>query len=65
MKLEFKPTSQYSTGDQGYWGRVWTARNSINAIPAVVAADPGIKMHLDLPLVRPPSLFRPASGQVW
>jgi 2,4-diaminopentanoate dehydrogenase len=65
MKLEFEPTSQHPTGDQGYWGRVWTAMNSINAIPAVVAATPGIKTHLDLPLARPPALFRPASGRVW
>ena len=31
--------------------------NSINAIPAVVAAAPGLRTHLDLPLVRAPSLF--------
>jgi 2,4-diaminopentanoate dehydrogenase len=65
MRLEFEPTSQHPTGDQGYWGRAWTAMNSINAIPAVVAAAPGLRTHLDLPLVRAPSLFRFASERVW
>jgi hypothetical protein len=37
--------------------------NSINAIPAVVAAAPGLTTHLDLPLVGAPSLFRPASDR--
>jgi hypothetical protein len=59
MKVEFQPTRKHPTGDEGYWGRVWTAMNAVNAIPAIVAAAPGIKTHLDLPLVRPPSLFRP------
>jgi hypothetical protein len=38
--------------------------NSINAIPTVVAAPPGIKTHLDLPIVRPVGLVRqpPARG---
>ena len=65
MKLEFEPTSKHPTGDEGYWGRIWTAMNAINAIPAVVAASPGIKTHLDLPLVRPPGLVRPATDLVW
>ena len=65
MKLEFEPTTRHPTGDQGYWGRIWTAMNAVNAIPAVVAADCGIVTHLDLPVVRPPSLFRPASARVW
>ena len=65
MKLEFEPTSKHPTGDEGYWGRIWTAMNAINAIPAVIAAAPGIKTHLDLPLIQPPSLVRPASELVW
>jgi hypothetical protein len=65
MKLEFEPTSKHPTGDEGYWGRIWTAMNAVNAIPAVVAAGPGIKTHLDLPVVRPPSLVRPASDLIW
>jgi hypothetical protein len=65
MKLEFEPTSKHPTGDEGYWGRIWTAMNAINAIPAVVAASPGIKTHLDLPLVRPPGLVRPVTELIW
>ena len=64
-KLEFEPTSKHPTGDEGYWGRIWTAMNAINAIPAVVAAKPGIRTHLDLPVVRPPALVRPATNLVW
>jgi hypothetical protein len=45
----------------GYWGRVWTAMNTVNAIPAVCGAAPGIRTHLDLPFVRPLNLVRPAS----
>jgi 2,4-diaminopentanoate dehydrogenase len=65
MKLDFEPTSKHPTGDEGYWGRIWTAMNAINAIPAVVSSTPGIKTHLDLPLVQPPSLFREPSPLVW
>jgi hypothetical protein len=59
VKVAFEPGTKHPTGDEGYWGRVWTAMNSINAIPAVVAAPPGIRTHLDLPLVRPVGLVRP------
>jgi hypothetical protein len=59
LRVDLAPTREHPTGDVGYWGRVWTAMNSVNAIPATVAATPGIKSHLDMPLVRPPSLFRP------
>ena len=65
MKFEFEPTSQHPTGDQGYWGRIWTAMNAINAIPAVVAAPPGIQTHLDLPPIQSPSLVRPATDLIW
>ncbi len=65
MKVELEPTSKHPTGDEGYWGRIWTAMNAINAIPAVVAAGPGIKTHLDLPTIQPPSLVRPATKLVW
>lgn len=65
MKVEFEPTSKHPTGDEGYWGRIWTAMNAINAIPAVVGAEPGIKTHLDLPLAQPPSLVRPATKSIW
>jgi hypothetical protein len=58
FKVEFEPTRRHPTGDEGYWGRVWTAMNAVNAIPAVCAAPPGIHTHLDLPLVQPPNLVR-------
>jgi hypothetical protein len=60
-----EPTSKHPSGDEGYWGRIWTAMNAINAIPAVVAATPGIKTHLNLPTIQPPSLVRPATKLVW
>lgn len=59
LTLGFEPGAKHPTGDEGYWGRVWTAMNSVNAIPAVVAAEPGIKTHLDLGLVQPRGLVRP------
>jgi hypothetical protein len=65
MRLEFEPTDQHPTGDQGNWGRIWTAMNAINAIPAVVAAPAGIRTHLDLPPVQPLSLVRPATDLIW
>jgi 2,4-diaminopentanoate dehydrogenase len=65
MRIELSPTETHPTGDIGYWGRVWTAMNAVNAIPAVVAAAPGIKTHLDLPPVQPARLVRPATSRVW
>lgn len=43
LNVAFEPGGKHPTGDEGYWGRVWTAMNAVNAIPSVVAADPGIK----------------------
>jgi len=63
-RISIEPSRPHPTGDEGYWGRVWTAMNAINAIPAVCAAAPGIHTHLDLPLVRPAGLVRPAPAQV-
>lgn len=63
-RISLEPSGRHPTGDEGYWGRVWTAMNAINAIPAVCAAPPGIHTHLDLPLVRPPGLVRPAPARV-
>ncbi len=45
------------TDDIGIYGRYWTAMNGVNAIPAVCAASPGIRTHLDLALVQPKGLF--------
>ena len=63
-RISIEPSRPHPAGDEGYWGRVWTAMNAINAIPAVCAASPGIHTHLDLPLVRPAGLVRPAPAQV-
>jgi hypothetical protein len=37
---------------------MWTALSTVNAIPAVCAAEPGIRTHFDLGLVRPLNLVR-------
>ncbi|HZP28785.1 MAG TPA: dihydrodipicolinate reductase [Acidimicrobiia bacterium] len=58
MRVSLEPTSRHPTRDEGYWGRVWTAMNAVNAIPAVCSAEPGIHTHLDLGVVRPPGLVR-------
>lgn len=42
-------------------GHVMTAMPTINAIPAVVAAAPGIATNNDLPLTLPHGLASPAS----
>jgi hypothetical protein len=60
FRVGFEPTEPGPGGDTGYWGRVWTAMATVNAIPAVCAAEPGIRTHLDLPLIRPLNLVRPA-----
>jgi len=62
LKVAFEPTEPGPNGDSGYWGRVWTAMNTVNAIPAVCDAEPGIRTHLDLPFVRPLNLVRPAAS---
>jgi len=56
FRVNYEPTEPGPDGDIGYWGRVWTAMSVVNAIPTVVAAPPGIRTHLDLPLVQPPNL---------
>ena len=59
LNVAFEPGERHPTGDEGYWGRVWTAMNSVNAIPAVVGADAGITTHLDLTPIQPRGLVRP------
>jgi hypothetical protein len=59
LRASFEPTEPGPNGDSGYWGRVWTAMNAVNAIPAVCDAAPGIRTHLDLPFIRPLGLVRP------
>jgi 2,4-diaminopentanoate dehydrogenase len=47
-------------GDHNHAGLVATAMRIVNAIPAVVAAEPGIVTTLDLPLVTGRGLYLPA-----
>jgi hypothetical protein len=58
FRVNYEPTEPGPNGDIGYWGRIWTAMATVNAIPTVVAASPGIRTHLDLPVTRPPHLHR-------
>jgi len=51
------------TGDPGYPGRIWTGMSVVNMIHEVVAAPPGIRTHLDLPVGRPRGLFH--HGETW
>ena len=46
-------------GDHNHAGLVATAMRVVNAIPAVVAAEPGIRTTLDLPLVTGKGLYAP------
>ena len=48
-----------SKGDHNHAGLVATAMRIVNAIPAVVAAPPGICTTLDLPLVTGKGLYSP------
>lgn len=47
-------------GDHNHAGLVATAMRVVNAIPAVVAAQPGIRTTLDLPLIPGRGLYLPA-----
>lgn len=47
-------------GDHNHAGLVATAMRIVNAIPAVVAAEPGIRTTLDLPLITGRGLYGPA-----
>lgn len=58
FRVNYEPTEPGPDGDTGFWGRIWTAMAALNAIPAVVAAPPGIRTHFDLPLIQPPGLHR-------
>jgi hypothetical protein len=46
-------------GDHNHAGLVATAMRVVNAIPAVVAAAPGIRTALDLPLITGKGLYVP------
>ncbi len=49
-------------GDHNHAGLVATAMRVVNAIPAVVAAPPGIRTTLELPLVTCKGLYLPPAG---
>jgi len=57
-RFTLEPMNADMSGDIGYTGRVWTAMSAVNMIPQLVAAPPGIRTHLDLPLCRPQGLVR-------
>jgi hypothetical protein len=61
LEIGFESAHKHPDADEGYWGRVWTAMNGINAIPAVCAAEPGVLTLLDLGVVQPRGLVRPRS----
>ena len=49
-------------GDHNYAAILAAAGRIVNAIPAVVAAPPGIRTTLDLPLVTGHGLYRPSDA---
>ena len=51
-------------GDHNHAGLVATAMRIVNAIPAVVAAAPGLRTTLDLPLVTGHGLYAPSDQHV-
>ncbi|MET1050246.1 MAG: hypothetical protein ABWZ55_11520 [Acidimicrobiales bacterium] len=62
-KITLEHLEASATGDPGYPGRIWTGMSVVNLIHDVVAAPPGIRTHLDLPVGRPRGLFH--DGHTW
>ncbi|OHV42616.1 dihydrodipicolinate reductase [Pseudofrankia sp. BMG5.36] len=62
-KITLEHLEPSATGDPGYPGRIWTGMSVVNMIHDVVAAPPGVRTHLDLPLGRPRGLFH--EGETW
>lgn len=60
MKVEF--THHGENGDHNVSGMIITAQRLINAVPAVVAAEPGLRTALDLPLVTGRGLVAGTAG---
>jgi hypothetical protein len=56
IRAGFEAARPTDPNDSGLDGRIWTAMNGVNVIPAVCDAPPGIRTHLDLPFVQPPGL---------
>jgi 4-hydroxy-tetrahydrodipicolinate reductase len=57
MQLEYE--FQDENGDHAVGGVLLTATRLVNAIPAVVQAEPGLLSALDLPLITGKGLFKP------
>jgi hypothetical protein len=60
-KVPFLPPPDFqatSLADFMVLGHIMTAMPAVNAIPAVVAAPPGIVSYTDVPLPRPRGLVR-------
>jgi hypothetical protein len=47
--------------DSAAYGLLCTAMNCVNTMPHVVAASPGVRTQLDLPMIRAVNAFHPAS----
>lgn len=60
LRVSMEAGAPHPGGDQGACGLVWTAMLGVNAIPAVCNAAPGLVTHLDLGVVLPSGLVRPA-----
>ncbi len=60
IRCGFEASTPTDENDPGLDGRIWTAMNGVNVIPAVCDAPPGIRTHLDLPFVRPLGLVAAA-----
>lgn len=60
LRMAIEADARHPSGDQGAWGLVWTAMTGVNAIPAVCNSPPGLVTHLDLGVVLPLGLVRPA-----
>jgi 2,4-diaminopentanoate dehydrogenase len=58
LRVGFEAAQPTDPADTGLDGRIWTAMNGVNAIPAVCDARPGIRTHLDLPFVTPAGLIQ-------
>ena len=56
IRAGFEAAHPTDPDDTGLDGRIWTAMNGVNAIPAVCDAPAGIRTHLDLPFLTPAGL---------
>jgi hypothetical protein len=59
-RVDIGPTSRH--GDHNHAAIAGAAARIVSAIPAVIAAPPGIRTTLDLPLVSGVGVYRPPQG---